>query len=350
LKHLILGLPYAMKIQCLDELGVGWLVQVLNGEPSKPAMGTPNAAGEQVDLLNAFDEPHMDVDEDPSEEDDNEDTMADISTSILRHQRPGFRYTSATSLRDRLQQIRNDEQDSRLTGERDDVRIQEQALDFIRNFISDHQCAGDMIDHILKAFGHSRFFDILDAKLRPKNTSTPAPSSQQNATTPTYWPYGTQRATASPSATQQQTNWSTYPATELIHASIMILVHIANGKPTHRSLLISQTSLMQHVHPLLTHPNNKIRSACGWVLHNLLWVDDSNDDAPARDRAVLLKHMGFEEGAKILTRDTEQDIHQRAKMTVDAFAKLLNEGAPHLRNFEAGRLGGLHGWRHDSRG
>ncbi len=44
LKHLCLGLPHAMKKQCLEELGVGWLVQVLNGEPSKPTMGTSNAA------------------------------------------------------------------------------------------------------------------------------------------------------------------------------------------------------------------------------------------------------------------------------------------------------------------
>jgi hypothetical protein len=106
-----------MRKKCLDTLGVGWLKQVLNGEPSSKAassaplgMGTPNAAGEQVDILNAVDDPQMDVDEEPSSSED-EDTMTDSIPSLRRHQRPGSRYTSATNIRDRLQQIRSDEQD-----------------------------------------------------------------------------------------------------------------------------------------------------------------------------------------------------------------------------------------------
>jgi uncharacterized membrane protein YgcG len=368
LKHLCLGLPHAMKIQCLEELGVGWLVQVLNGEPSKPAMGTPNAAGEQVDILNAVDEPHMDVDDEPSsEEDDDDDAMTESIPSMRRHQRPGSRYTSATNIRDRLQQIKNDEQDSRLNSERDDIRIQEQALDFIRNFISEGKASGEMIDHLLKTFGHSRFFEILDAKIRPKTSSLQAQSSPG---APSYWPSNSHRTPFTSSTNNSgQPNWATYPAAELISAAVYILVHLANGRPQHRSLLISQTTLMQHVLPLFTHPRRDVRVACSWMLHNLVWVEDHTDEAATRDRAITLRQLGFEEGAKQLGRDADTDVQQRALVSIEQFDKLLNggsgSGSRRSGGFGSpggfgggegglsamsGRLSGMHGWRHDSRG
>jgi hypothetical protein len=347
-----------MKIQCLEELGVGWLVQVLNGEPSKPAMGTPNAAGEQVDILNAVDEPHMDVDDEPSSEEE-EDAMSESIPSMRRHQRPGSRYTSATNIRDRLQQIKNDEQDNRLNGERDDIRIQEQALDFIRNFVSEDKASGEMIDHLLKTFGHTRFFEILDAKIRPKTSQT-----QPSTGAPSYWPSTSHRTPFSSSTNNPaQPNWATYPAAELILAAIYILVHLANGRPQHRSLLISQTTLMQHVLPLFTHPRRDIRVACSWMLHNLVWVEDHTDEAATRERAITLRQLGFEEGAKQLGRDSDNDVQQRAIVSIEQFDKLLNGGSGNRRSggfgspggfggdgsggLMSGRLSGTHGWRHD---
>ncbi|KAF2688826.1 ARM repeat-containing protein [Lentithecium fluviatile CBS 122367] len=344
LKHLCLGLPFNMKIHCLEELGVGWLVQVLHGEPSRPAssaplgMGTPNAAGEQVDILNAVDDPHMDVDEDPSSSED-EDAMTDSIPALRRHQRLSSRYTSATNVRDRLQQIRNDEQDSRLTSERDDVKIQEQALDFIRNFITglpgDPTGAGEMIDHLLKSLGHSAFFELLDSKLRPKNSASPSSSQQQSSTStntsPTYWPNtAPQRLTPfstpshpQPSLSTQASNWSAYPPIELITATLYILVHLANGRPAHRSLLISQHALMSHVLPLLSHPRREVRLPCAWFLNNLVWVEDHADEAPTRERAAQLRLLGFEEGARLLGRDVDLDIRERAKTAIEQMGKLL---------------------------
>ncbi|KAL5114202.1 hypothetical protein ACEQ8H_007904 [Pleosporales sp. CAS-2024a] len=371
LKHLCLGLPQSMKIKCLEELGVGWLAQVLNGEPSKPTLATPNAAGEQVDILNAPDEPHMDLDEDLSDEEDDEeeeeDTMADSIPSMGRLQRPGSRYTSATNIRDRLQQIRNDEHDARLNGERDDIRIQEQALDFIRNFISEEQSTGEMIDHVLKVFSPGRFFDLIDAKIRPKSSHA---SQVQTTGNPThsYWSNTTQRNSfASVTTSQQQTNWSAYPSPELILAAVYVLVHFANGRPTHRSLLISQTSLMQHLLPILSHPKREVRACCAWCLHNLLWLDDSSDEPNTRERALLLRDLGFEEASRVMLNDQDLDVSQRAKTVVDRFDVLLSpqaqaQGASVYRSTSGGqfggdggmsglgRLSGLHGWRHESRG
>ena len=369
-----------MKIQCLEELGVGWLVQVLNGEPAKPAMGTPNAAGEQVDLLNAIDEPQMDLDEEPSSDED------ESTPSLRRHTRTGSRYTSAINIRDRLQQIKNDELDVRLNNERDDVRIQEQALDFIRNFVTEDKASGEMIDHLLKTFGHTRFFELLDAKIRPKTTLPTSTSQPQTSpgNTPSYWPNNTHRPSF-PSANQP--TWSTYPATELIQATVFILVHLANGRPTHRSLLISQTQLMQHILPLLSHPKRDIRLGCAWMINNLIWIEDAGDEAATRERALSLRALGFEEGARVLGREMDLDIRERAKTALDLLGRLLGEGrgggggatsgsgsggaegssgfaggsaggggsgGANATGFEgvgrmSGRLGLGGGWRHDSR-
>ncbi|KAH8716958.1 hypothetical protein GQ44DRAFT_688435 [Phaeosphaeriaceae sp. PMI808] len=371
LKHLCLGLPQAMKIQCLEELGVGWLVQVLNGQPSKPAMGTPNAAGEQVDILNAVEEPRMDVDDDLSDEED-EETMTDEMPSIMsRLQRPGARYTSATNIRDRLQQIKNDEQDFRLNTDRDDIRMQEQALDFMRNFVSEEKATGEMIDHLLKSFTANRLFELIDAKIRPKN---PSSQTQANPAAPTYWPNTSQRPSYTPSGTPvpQHHPGAILPAPELILAATFLLVHLANGRPTHRSLVIHQTALMHHILPLLSHQNRDIRLMCAWFLQNLLWEDDSSDKAAARERCVSLRMLGFEEGAKLLCRDADLDVSQRGKTVNDRFMELLS-GEGGGRGYHAssgqfgghgggegmgmgmgmgggGRLGSLHGWRHDSRG
>lgn len=323
-----------MKIQCLDELGVGWLVQVLNGEPSKPpatslSMGTANAAGERVDILNAVDDPHM-VDEVSSSSED-EATMNDSMPSLRRHQRPGSRYADSANIRDRLQQIKNDEQDARLNSERDDIRIQEQALDFIRNFITDEKTSSEMIDHLLKSFGHSAFFELLDAKLRPKgssaSSSSPNPSAAAAASNPpgpSYWsPTPRLSSFSSPAAPSLQPNWAAYPPTDLIIAALYILVHLANGRPAHRSLLISQTHIMTHVLPLLSHPRRDVRLPCAWLLCNLVWVEDHHDEQNTRDRALQLRHLGFDDAARLLARDIDLDVRERAKTALEQMTKLL---------------------------
>ena len=80
LKHLVLSASREIKIQCLEELGTGWLVGAIQGEQRDAGsiattggvsigptggLSTPNAAGEQVNLLNPA---SMDVD-DPADED-----------------------------------------------------------------------------------------------------------------------------------------------------------------------------------------------------------------------------------------------------------------------------------------
>lgn len=371
LKHLCLGIPCAMKIQCLDELGVGFLMQTLSGEPNKPAMATPNAAGEQVDILNAVDEPQMDVDEESSSEED-EDAMTDGISSIRRHQRPGSRYTSATNIRERLQQIKNDEMDPRLKLEREDQAIQMQSLDFIRNFCSEEKQSGEMIDHLLKTYGHSRFFEMLDSKIRSKSSSsTPSQHTQPQPhadPAPSYWPGTTQPRPPFSSSPSTQPNWALYHSWEILKAAIFIFVHLANGRPHHRSLLLSQTSLMRHVLTLFSHPNREVRLGCAWMVINLVWIEDHTDESATKERARVLRDMGFEGAVNALTRDADLDVRERAKTACDVLSRLNGEiGLEGRRGEGQGRVGasgytspnqavgveglrGLQGWRHDSRG
>ncbi|KAJ4347587.1 hypothetical protein N0V95_005281 [Ascochyta clinopodiicola] len=377
LKHLCLGIPYAMKIQCLDELGVGFLMQTLSGEPTRPAMATPNAAGERVDILNAVDEPHMDIDEEPSSEEEEDENIMDESIQLLRrHQRPGSRYTSATNVRDRLQQIKNDELDPRLKLEREDQAIQMQSLDFIRNFCSEEKQSGEMIDHLLKTYGHSRFFEMLDSKIRPKTSSTTASSqhTQSQSQTqadpaPSYWPGTTQQRPPFPSSPATQPNWTLYQSWEILKAAVFIFVHLANGRPHHRSLLLSQTSLMRHVLVLFSYPNRDVRLGCAWMVINLVWVEDHTDENATRERARVLRDMGFESAVNVLTRDADLDVRERAKTASDVLGRLNGETVPEggrrpadtqgragsgyaspSQTFGVEGLRGLQGWRHDPRG
>ncbi|CAI6329864.1 unnamed protein product [Periconia digitata] len=332
LKHLCLNLERTTKFHCLEELGIGWLVQVLKGEPSKSAasaplgMGTPNAAGEQVDLLNAADDPHMDVDEEPTSSED-EDTMISNISSLRRQQRPEPRYIDANEIHDRLQQIRDDEQDARVNSERDDIRLQEQALDFIRNLLTEEKASGEMVDHLLKTVGHSAFFELLDSKLRPKSTVHPNPVASTTSTNgSTYWsptrhPFAP--ATSSTSALPRLPNYSNYYPPTILSSTLFILVHIANGRPNQRAQLLAQTSLMSHILPLLSHPHREVRSCCAWLIQNLIWIDDHTDEPASRERASILRNLGFEEGARLLSRDADRDVKERGKTALEQMIKLL---------------------------
>ncbi len=101
---------------------------------------------------------------------------------------------------------------------------------------------------------------------------------------------------------------------------------------------------------------------------NLVWIEDQTDEAATRERARILKDMGFEEGVKVLARDQDLDVRERAKTAVDLLARLTGSGEVGGAEGRGGRggatatgfassgqpfgemrgLGGLSGWRHDA--
>lgn len=336
LKHLVLHAPNDIKMTCLEELGTGWLMQTVTGEPrdtlasvrgpsqvSTPiGMGTPNAAGEQVDLLNAVEEPLMDIDEatDGTEGED-EDAMTDSIGSLRLP-----RYTQATAFsqhKARLKAIKNAEQNPVVRSQKDDIVIQEQALDYIRNLISEPSSAGapEMIDHLFNICGAERLFQVLASKLKPKAaTATPSKPvrtvSLASAMPPHFQPSPSSRPL--PDLHLQQPD-------ELIVSTLFILVHIANGTPRHRSLLLhAHPDLPRAVEPLFVHPNPRVRIACIWLVNNLTWMDDQSDAVPARQRALELRAVGIEDAVRRCVADLDLDVRERAKTAVEQMAKLLD--------------------------
>ncbi|KAL1620786.1 hypothetical protein SLS56_009510 [Neofusicoccum ribis] len=346
LKHLVLQADNEIKIQCLEELGTGWLINTVSGEarqvqapakshlhisrPETPSlgMGTPNAAGEQVDLLNAVEEPNMDIDNDTGASGDEDDVMAD-SIGLLRNRSANANSTAAKN-KAKLRAIKDAETNPIIRAQKEDLRIQEQALDFIRNLIMTDagSSPGDMIDHVLQTFSRDRFFEILTAKLRPRPNGNNAhsTSAQQSATyqpstssspNPEASAGGRSASTLAPSA------FAHLAPPEILLATTFIIVHVANGKPAHRQLVIAQGQLMHHLLPLFSHPDRRIRVACVWLVNNLTWIEDTSDHINARQRALELRNLGVEERVRLCLSDAELDVRERAKTAMEQVTKLL---------------------------
>jgi len=332
LKHLMDASSNDIKYECLDNIGTGWLIQTIIGESkdglpptgqsrlSTPiGMGTPNAAGEQVDMLNPVEYPAMDVDEDSIMSDyDEDETNAPTST-----------YPES---RRRLRTIKEAEQSPSIRAYKNDMRVQEQAIDFIRNVFS-HAGPGpetaEVMDRVLRSLGTERLFEILISKLAHKPYSSSSQEHQQQPqgkrptlTTPSTSAYSHPPPAPTPPPAAQLQYY--YPP-EIIHSALNVLVHIANGESRHRTLVVSQPGLTHAVIPLFTHPDPKIRVSCCWLVLNLTYSEHSGDWADTARRARELRNCGVERAMRGLLNDSHLDCRERARAAVEAFGKMLNE-------------------------
>ncbi|KAK4580516.1 hypothetical protein LTR86_000719 [Recurvomyces mirabilis] len=306
LKHLVLSSPKDIKIMTLNELGSGWLVNAIEGEHRDMApshsngggvsvgLSTPNAAGEQVELLNPS---TMDVDE-PAEHDEDGEVMYDESSST-HYQASQLRSTLSASSstfnsRQYLSSVREQEQNPILRAKQDDVAVQEQSLDFVRNLLNGEDCA-TMLDHLLQQIGSNKLFELLTAHLAP------LPSSARLTGSHGRHVYG-------PSC--------------LIYSTISILTHIANAMPRHKQMLIAQRTLLKTWLPHFTHQDRKVRAACLWTVNSLTWIENDGDRRDARQRAEQLRSVGIEAAARALTADADMDVKERAKTAVRQFDQL----------------------------
>lgn len=318
LKHLMDKSPKDVREKCLEDLGTGWLVQIITGSTptSAPRSTTPlysaNAAGERVDLLNSHEE--MDTDQGLVAQ---SSTVRDINTIDI----PPI-YGSNTNLllaaqqhRQLLLEIRNNEdRQAAASVQRDDIQIQAQGLDFIRNLIVDPSPQYAMIDVLFQYIGASRLFDIVASKLR-------APSAAFDSLGPPQ-----------------------YGPLEIVKPSVYILVHIAAGHPRHRQQLMAQPSLLKLLIPLMQHPDQEIRCSCAWCIINLTWVDDDSDRPAARGRVFELRSLGFEEPLRQLEQDNVLDVREKAGVAMQSMRDFLggsdghtHPGAGHQRGGSGGR-------------
>ena len=305
---------------CLQELGIAWLMQVLcyqvadrtslagyeYGEDNHGpvTLEIPNAAGEQVDLLNAIDDELRASASDgvvDEEEDDDEDevNMIDSVSTSSKAQRPDPGQSGLHP--DSLPRKPNapDAEDFAAPG-KDAVAIQEQVLDFIRNLICGPESA-EMIDFVLHEIGQERFFDMLFKLLRP--TAAITTTRDRRMSGPGLKP--------------------TLPQPEIVTAVSFILIHIAAGLPRHRQLLLAQSHLMRVFVSLFAHPTTDVRISCAWVVINLTWTDDPADRAQSRSRAQELSNLGVLERLRRLEGDVDLDVRERTKQALQQIGDLL---------------------------
>lgn len=290
LKHLVLNADNALKKNSLDELGPGWLKQIIcNGTEefrehgqanTSLGMQTSNAAGMQVDLLNAVDS---------STQNQEEDSEGDVRMSDTEPTRPKSISRLSSSLS--------------ISPNADDLAIQKEGLEFIRNLLCSEKAA-EMIDYLFCELGQDKFFELLASKLRTR--------AHQNA-------YN--RRTSSKPSTSALRQMQAHA--EIVASVTYILVHIAAGNPRHRQQLIAQTELLRLVVPLFSHHSPAVRVCCAWLVINLTWVDNQHDQDNCKARARELGKLGVLERLKILEQDTDLDCRERAKTGTHQLGLLL---------------------------
>jgi hypothetical protein len=291
LKHFVHNVGNDMKRQCLDELGQGWLVQLICDDTEDEAL-LSSKGREKTAVMDEMDE---DVEMDQFEE------QIDTALGLGRasSSRPSSsRSKSIQQAELRLAALRDAETNPARKARKDDIAVQEQGLDFIRNLIGGAGQGGtsettEMIDFLFTALGQDRVFEILASKLRPKVINPFNRRSSSSAETRVI-----------------------PPQSEIIVAVGYILVHMAASVPRHRQLVIAQTELLKLLVPQFNHPSIEVRLALCWLVTNLTWMDDANDGQACAQRANELKKLGFLTKLELLEQDPELNVRERAKSAI----------------------------------
>lgn len=294
LKHFVHSVPNEEKVKCLDELGQGWLVQLICDDTEDEALFSSKGKGDNKSHSETVDGLDEDV-----EMDNFEDNMSPgLGSSFGRPSvsRPSSsRSKSIQQAELRLAALREAETNPAKRARKDDIAVQEQGLDFIRNLIGGAGQGStaettEMIDFLFNALGQDRVFEILASKLRPKVIH---PFSRRGSST-----------------TETRV---VPPQSEIITAVGYILVHMAASIPRHRQLVIAQTELLKLLVPQFSHESYDVRLALCWLVTNLTWMDDASDAQACAHRANELKRLGFLAKLEMLEHDPELNVRERSK-------------------------------------
>lgn len=291
LKHLVQGVNNEMKRHCVEELGYSWLVQLICDDIEYLALRSKDKDRIPTPTFN-------DSDEDTEMEQFGDQIDTAFGTSEYRihnsiDQPRHYHSVAFQQAETKLMALRDAELDPVRKARKDDVAVQEQGLDFIRNLISGvgHGTeTSEMIEFLFCVLGRDRVFEILASKLRPKVIN----------------PYG--KRTSGPGESKVIP-----PQTEIIVAVEYILVHMAASIPHHRQLVIAQTELLKLLIPQFNHSNIEVRLALCWLVTNLTWMDDQADKLQYTQRVIELKNLGFLAKLEKLEQDPELSVRERAK-------------------------------------
>jgi len=321
LKHLVLHASNEIKMACLGELGPGWLKQIFNNDIEVPnlfptprgdreegsstpiRMSTPNAAGEQVDLLNAVEhesgESGQDFDDDGEEGLRMVDSIGALSGAELEAKQHTMSSHQDDSRKPLLESLNADRSPCH-PGMSNELAIQKQGLELLRNILCGNG-ASDMIDFVFRELGQDKLFEMLAAKLRPRVLNA----------------FNRERRSSENGVRHIQ------PQINIVISICYIIVHIAAGHPRQRQLLVAQTELLKLMVPLFNHTECEIRSCCVWTCLNLIWVDNDSDKSNCKARARELVKLGVYEKLEQMENDPVLDVRERAKTASNQIVSLL---------------------------
>ncbi|KAK0674467.1 armadillo-type protein [Cercophora samala] len=287
LRHLVLEVDDSRKKQILEELEPGWLIQLLSDDTSEE--------DRQQRSTDADDDEDMDA-EATDEEEPHLWTWLGMDGNAKRISSPRMQKAAA-----RLTALRQADRNPARKARNDTIRIQEQALCFIRNFIMNPNKAEDqskLVDYLFLELGEGRLFGILTNKLKMRVVGA----------------YGRKHSKGRDTAVVLQ------PRDGIIEQITYILVHIAASIPRHRQLVVAQTELLKLLVNHFDSDSVGVRRALCHLYANLSVQEDSDDWHHCIQRTselerlgVLLKLQGLENG------DADLDVRERAKAAVAQF-------------------------------
>lgn len=291
LKHFVDAVGPDLKKACLEQLEPGWLVQLIcdeSQESSLFALKTKESAADDLD---------EDMDMQPSDE----PLRWLYGTNGSMQELDASRSSRLRQAEDRLASVRESELNPARKARSDDLAIQEQGLDFIRNFIGRPESGvsseapsetTEMIDYLFSELGQDRLFEILASKLRSK----------------VLHPFS-RRAPVSGRETRVL-----HPQAKIIVAVICILVHMAASIPRHRQLVIAQTELLKLLAQQANSKDRGVRASLCHLVINLTWQEDEGEAQACSQRAHELKKLGFYTRMETLKhQDRDLDVRERAK-------------------------------------
>ncbi|KAL6789948.1 ARM repeat-containing protein [Trichoderma sp. SZMC 28012] len=296
LKHFVIAVSPDLKRSCLEQLEPEWLVQLIYDD------GQDSAAYNTQPIQSPDDDVDEDMDSTPSDEQVRWTFAANGNMQKL----DASRSTKLRQAEDKLASIRESELNSFRRSRSDEVAVQEQGLELIRNLVGLGVGASaespydttEMIDYLFSTIGQDRLFDILSSKLRAK----------------VLHPFS--RRTATPG---QETRLI-HPHAKIIIPVIYILVHIAASTNQHRQLVVRQTDLLKLLCQQISNRDKEVRVAVCHLIINLTGHDDEGEGGGGEAwsmRAAELKKLGFYNRMEFLKHnDRDLDVRERARTAV----------------------------------
>lgn len=298
LKHLVDSTSVSYKKQCVEELESGWLVQLICDDTEDEALFSARTRSGRQSTSTTPDV--MDEDVDMSFADEHNRPWLASTLHKSASPSPGSPVRILQLAESQLEALKEKEQNPIRKAREDDLDIQEQGLNFIRNLIGNAHATNspdatsdttEMIDYLLSTLGQDRLFTILASKLKSKVLH---PFSRRGT--------GGSETRVLP------------PQAKTIAAVIYILVHIAASIPRHRQLVIAQTDLLKQLAKLFNSQDREVRVALCHLINNLTWQDDGSDASACSQRAAELRNLGFLSKLEALNQsDDELDVRERAK-------------------------------------